>query len=223
MSPAWWRLAVKDLRLEARSREHLNTLLVLSLAVVTVGELAFHDLPQREVVAAGILWVGFAFAASLGLARAFTAERDRGTLESLLLLPIERGHLFLGKVVSQGLLLLILQALTFGLIAFLFNLPISLEMLGSLALVILLGSVGMVAAGVLMGAIAAETRGREVMGPVLLFPLLLPALIAGVHATSELLAGEPLHHVWSQVILLSGYDVAFLAVAWLLFEHAVEP
>lgn len=223
MTPAWWRLALKDLRLEARTRETFNVLLVLSLALVTVGELAFHDLEAHAIVAAGLLWLSFAFAASLGLARTFTQERDRGTLESLLLLPVERGTLFAGKVASQCLLMLVLQALNLALILFLFGLTLRPASLLALVPVLLLATVGIVASGVLIGAVASQTRAREVMAPILLFPVLLPAFIAGVHATITLFEGGDLLDVGTQIVLLLGYDIAFLALAWLLFDHAVEP
>ncbi|HWG90132.1 MAG TPA: heme exporter protein CcmB [Candidatus Thermoplasmatota archaeon] len=223
MTPAWVRLALKDLRLEWRSRELMNTLLVLSLALITVGELSFHDLDESTIVAAGLLWLSFAFTSSLGLARSFTAEHDRGTLETLLLLPVPRGALFFGKVAATSLLLLLLQAMNLALIVLLFGIPLSLATALALAPVLLLATLGVASAGVLLGAVAAQTKGREVMGPVLLFPVLLPALIAGVHATIEILNGAPLHHVGTQLALLFGYDLAFLAVAWLLFEYAVEP
>lgn len=220
MNPAWWRVAAKDARVEMRSRATLVPALLTGLLLVVVGLLAFHDLPERGLVAAGVLWIGLAFAAALGLARAFGAERDRGTLDVLLTLPAERGQVYLGKVVSSfGTILLVALVLV----------PVYLLAGGepvpgqwpALLLVLALGALGLAATGAMMSALASGARGRETLLPVLLVPILVPLLLACLDATEGALNGEPVSAWRNELLILAGYDLAFLAASTLLFESAM--
>ena len=216
------RLAAKDLRAELRSKESATAMLVLALLVAGVGLVAFGREAARAPVAAAVLWTGLTFAASLGFGRAFLAERDRGTWDALLALPVERGTLYLGKVLAN-----VAVVLAVALVA----LPVYLAFAGArpsaaplalLALVVLLGAVGLAASGTLLAAVAAETRAREALVPVLLVPVVFPVLIAAVGATRDALAGEGFEALRGELALLVGYDMAFLAASWLLFESVVE-
>ena len=214
----WHAVARKDILAEARSRETLVPLALLALLVGAVGMLALDGVGDRAAVASAVVWIALAFASSLALARAFGAERDRGTLDTLLALPIDRVGLFVGKTVAS---LVVLVATALALV------PAYLVASGdalpapAFALFVLLGSIGLAATGTMLSALAAQARTRDLMMPVLLFPLLVPLLIAAVHGTQDVLRGLPFAEWRPELLLLMGYDVAFLAAGALLFEEAV--
>ena len=219
MSWAW--IAAKDLRVEARGRETLVPVLLTGLLVVAVGLVAFHDLDARGVVASGVLWMGLAFAASLGLARAFGAEKDRGTLDTLLALPVERGTLYAGKVAASFATTLVVALVLVPVYLLASGDPVPAQWPG-LLLVLALGALGLAATGTMLSALTAQARTRDVLLPVLLLPLLLPLLLATVHGTQDLLAGAGFEAWRPELLVLVGYDVAFLAASALLFDAAME-
>lgn len=221
-APAWARLALKDLRVEVRGRETALPMLLVGATAVTVGLLAFHDHAGGSAdVASGLVWLALAFAASVGLGRAFGAERDGGTLETLLALPLERGTLYAAKAAS-GFALLLLVALVVVPAYFLVDGTGLPRQWGALALLVALGTLGLAATGTMASALAAQARGRDLLLPVLLFPLLVPLLVATVHGTHDVLHDEPFAQWRGEMLLLAGYDLAFLAASALLVDHALE-
>lgn len=215
----WLLVARKDLVEEARSREALVPLLLVGLSVVAVGLLAFHDHAGDVETTAGVLWMGLALAAATTQARAFAAERDRGTLDTLLALPVDRGHLFLGKAAASWALMLVAAlVLAPALLVAQGEAPGSVA---GLVVLLALGTLGLAATGTMLSALAAQARARDALLPVLLLPLLVPVLVAGVHGTMDALNGEPFAQWRPEVLVLLGYDVAFLAASWLLFDQAV--
>lgn len=216
---AWLRVAAKDARVELRARDALQAVLLTGLLVVVVGLLAFHDVEERASVAAGVLWIGLAFAASLGFARAFGAERDRGTLDTLLALPVERGHVYLGKVASSFLTVLVVALVLVPVYLVAGREPVPAQW-PALLLLLALGALGLAATGGMLSMLAAQARSRDALLPVLLAPLAVPLLLAAVHGTMDLLANESFAQWRPELLLLVGYDVAFLAASTLLFEAA---
>lgn len=216
----WLRVAAKDLRVELRARETLLPLALTALLVVAVGALAFHDVHERSAVAAGTLWIGLAFAAATGLARSFGAERDRGTLDTLLSLPLDRSAVYLGKALASLASLLVVALLVLPLL-FAAGAPFPAQW-AALLLVVLLGCAGLAATGTMLSLLAAQARGRDLLLPVLLLPLVVPLLIAAVHGTLDLLDGRPFAEWRPELLLLLGYDVAFAAASALLFESALD-
>lgn len=215
-------IAAKDARVELRSREVLTATLLLGFLVVAIGLLAFRARAGDPDVASGVLWIGLAFAASLGFGRAFLAEKDRSTWDALLALPVERGSLFLGKALANlGVLALVALVACPAYVAFA-GAAFSPASLGLFAVVLALGLVGLAAAGTILAALAAETRARETLVPVLLAPVALPLLVAGVSGTRDALAGAGFPDVQGEILLLLGYDLAVAAASWLLFEYVVE-
>jgi heme exporter protein B len=222
MKAAWARLALRDLRIEARGRETALPMLLVGATALTIGLLAFHDHAGGSAdVASGLVWLALAFAASVGLGRAFGAERDRGTLDTLLTLPVERGTLYLAKAASAFALLLLVAVLVVP-AYFLVEGAAPPAQWPALALLVALGTLGLAATGTVASALAAQTRGRDLLLPVLLFPLVVPLLVATVHGTHDVLHGEPFREWRGEVLLLLGYDLAFLATSVLLIDHALE-
>jgi heme exporter protein B len=193
-------------------------MLVFTLLVLVVFNFAYEF--RRDIVgtiAPGTLWMVFLFAGLLGLARAFAIERDKGTLDGLRLCPVGREGIYLGKLLGNLAFIVAVEAVAVPLFGALFSFPIP----WSAVPILLLGTLGFAAVGTLFSAIAAHTRAREVMLPLLLLPLSVPVIVASVRATQVVLEGSA---VWDTPwpALLSAYDVIFLAVAFLLFETVLD-
>jgi heme exporter protein B len=204
----------KDLAAELRSKELISSMLVFALLVIFIFNFALELNPAaRAQVGAGVLWVTTIFTGTLGLNRSLAAEKDRGSLDGLLLAPVDRSAL------GNLLFILIVEAVILPVFSVLFNVP----MLQPLVLaVVLLGAVGYTAVGTLLASLAMHSRSRDVMLPILLFPVTVPVLIAAVKATSGILAAAE----WSEISLwlnvLIGYDVLFVALAFMVFDYVVE-
>ncbi|MGA2820757.1 MAG: heme exporter protein CcmB [Anaerolineales bacterium] len=210
----------KDLAAELRSKELLGAMLVFALLVLLVFNFALElDLPLRQAVAPGVLWVTFAFAGTLGLNRSLALERERGCWEGLLLAPVDRSAIYLGKAFGSFLFMAIMEALVLPIYSALYN--INLFQPG-LLLVVLLGSIGYVSLGTLLAAMAIQARTRDVLLPILLFPVVLPVLISAVNASAGFLSAAPMDQIWPWLNLLIACDVIFVAVSYLLFEYVVE-
>jgi heme exporter protein B len=173
----------------------------------------------RERVGAGVLWVATVFTGTLGLNRSLAMEKDRGSLDGLLLAPIDRSALYFGKALGNLLFILVVEAIILPVFAILFNLPMLRPML---LLVVILGTVGYAAVGTLLASLAVHSRSRDVMLPILLLPVAVPVLIAAVRASSGVLAAAGWDEIGPWVNLLIGYDVIFVAAAFMLFEYVVE-
>lgn len=220
----WFRqvgaIVSKELAVELRTKENLSAMIVFSLLVLVIFDFAF-DLKGADiqVLGPGILWVAFTFSGIIGLGRSFSAERDTGSLEGMLLAPVDRGAIFIGKASANFLFIVVMEAITLPLFVILFNASLPwLPLIGY----ILLGTLGFAAVGTLLSAIAASTRTREVMLPVLLFPVLVPLLLAAVKITDAVISGRPFDEYSSWVNLLVAYDVILLVVAYVSFEYVVE-
>ncbi len=216
-----WAVARKDLVIELRSRDVLSSALVFTLLVLLIFNFAL-DLTGETVraVAPGILWVTFIFAGMLTLGRTFARERERGSLQGLLLAPLDRGALFLAKLLTNLVLLGIVEVVALpGFIA-LYNLSLRP---GPALLAIALGTLGFATVGTLFAAVAANTRAREALLPLLLFPVLVPVIIGAVAATGRSLAGAdaaPDGPPW--LGLLAAFDAIFLALSYVVFEYVIE-
>jgi heme exporter protein B len=210
----------KDLAAELRSRELLSAMLVFSLLVILIFNFALElDIKTRQSVTAGVLWATFAFAGTLGLNRSMAVEKDRGCLDGLLLAPVDRSAIYFGKVISNLAFMLIVEAIVLPIYSVLYN--INLFQPG-LLLVILLGSVGYTTVGTLLSSMAVQTRTRDVLLPILLFPVVVPILIAAVKASGGYLTGAGMEEILPWLNLLIAYDVIFTAIAFMVFDYVVE-
>jgi heme exporter protein B len=211
----------KDLTAEFRSRELLSAMLVFSMLVILIFNFALELEPGvRKKVTAGVLWTTFAFAGTLGLNRSMAVEKDRGCLDGLLLAPVDRSAIYFGKVISNLAFMLIVEAIVLPMYAVLYN-ELRLFQPGFLG-VILLGSVGYIAVGTLLASMSIQARTRDVLLPILLFPVAIPVLLASVKASSGFLAGAEMSEIWPPLNLLIVYDVIFTAVAFMVFDAVVE-
>jgi heme exporter protein B len=213
-------IARKDLVIEVRGRHALGTLLPFAATVLIAFGFAFG--PGRDVldrVAPGLLWMAVLFSAVIASRRAYQVETEDGALEGLLLAPIDKAAVFLGKAVAVTLELLALVLAVLVLVVLLFDLSVESPLLMVAAFV--LGVVGLAAVGSLFGVVAESARTREAILPMLVLPLVAPVLIAGVRATDLAAAGRS-SELLSWLALLTAFDVVFLSVGVLVFGYLLE-
>ena len=222
--PGFWRatlaLTAKDLRAELRGRELINAMLLFSVLAVLIFSFALElDRAARETSIAGVFWVTVIFSGMLGLNRSLAAEKDRGTLDALLLAPIPRAALFFGKMLSNLIFMLIVAGMLLVLVTVLFNLSMFVPWL---LIVILLGTVGFGVVGTLLSSMTVHTRARETMLPILLLPVSLPIILTAVKASTAILTGTPQEDwiAWPQMLFVA--DIILLALAYVLFDFVVE-
>ncbi len=210
----------KDVAAEIRSRELISAMLVFSLLVVLIFNFALElDRFARENVAAGVLWVTFIFAGTLGLNRTFAAEKDRGSFDGLLLAPVDRTTIYFGKLIATIVFMLIVEIIVIPVFSVLY----SISLLHPLLLgVMLLGTLGYAAVGTLLACMAAHTRTRDVLLPILLFPVTIPVVIAAVKASAGILLAFEWGDLAPWINLLIVYDTIFIAVAFMVFDYLVE-
>jgi heme exporter protein B len=213
-------VAWKDLRIELRSRETVSAMLVFALLAVMLFSFALEfDRVGREAAAAGVLWVTLVFAGTLGLGRSLGREKDEGTLDGLLLAPSDRSALYFGKLIGSFLFMSVVALMLVPVLALLFDSPFIQPLIIG---VVLMGILGYAGVGVLVASMAAYTRGREVLLPVLLLPIALSILIPAVRATRGLLEGQPLSEIMVWINLLGAAGAIYILLAYLLFDYVVE-
>lgn len=231
-----WTILWKDVRLEWRTKEALSGMLVFGLLVIVIFNFSFD--PSAEEIrqfGAGLLWIAYTFAGVLGMNRSFASERENGCLQSLLMAPIDRSSLYLGKWLANCFFMLMAEVVILPLFLFVFDVPLTAH-LGTVVLVTLLGTLGFTCLGTLFAGVAMNTRMREVLLPVLLFPVSLPLLMWAVEST-----GAAFHNAYLEPLIAHGqesmaarvedggalkflmaYDMIFGAVCTLVFSFVVE-
>jgi heme exporter protein B len=214
-----WLVLRKDLTVEVRSLEIAYTTLFFAVSCVLVFAFALvRDGRAPEDGAAGILWIAIAFAGTLALGRAFERERQSETLRALLLAPAARPAIYVGKLLGIVSLLLACEVVLVPLVALLFQAPLFAQPVW-LAVVLLAGTIGFAAVGTLFAAMLVRARTRDVLLPVLLYPITVPVIIAGVRATSTLLQPEvDMAGIRFWLALLGCFDVVFVTLALWTFE-----
>ncbi len=213
---------VKDLRLEWRHRETLASMCVFGILVVFLFNFAFESGGEERLrLLPGLLWIAFAFSGILGFNRSFATERENACLEGMALAPVDPGAIYLGKTLANLVFLAIAEVVIVFAVALWYNFSF-LPSLKWFALITFLSTLGYVAVGTIFGAVAANTRMREVMLPVLQFPVAVPIFIAGIEATTGALKGDSPSLYLSWINLAAGFSVIFLVLSYLLFEYVLE-
>jgi len=217
-----WIILWKDLLTERRSKESLNALLFFALLLLFLFEFALG--PDRErlrAAAPGLLWLSFILAGLLGLGRSFVAERDNDCWEGLRLTPGDKSAIYLGKVLGNVVLMAAIEIVFIVLFGFFYDVDLW-TVLGPLAVVLILGTIGLATVGTLFAAMTAQLRVRELLFPVLLLPAQVPMLLATVSATEAALAGQPLAQVSHWLKLLVAADIVYAAIGLLTFEFILD-
>jgi heme exporter protein B len=218
---AWsqlWAIIWKDLRSELRTRQAWMSMGLFALLTLVVFNFAFDlRVENLATVGPGALWIAFIFASILGLSRNITVEQDRGPMDRLLIAPVDRSIVYLAKVIGNVIVISVIEAVALPIFATLYNLPIVQP---AIAPIMLLGTIGVAAVGTQFAALAANTRARELLTPLLIFPLIVPVVIGAVRATEALLT--PIHGDAPWLGLLAAFDIIFLSVSAITFQFVVE-
>ena len=214
-----WVVVKKDLTVEVRSLEIVSTTMFFAVTVVLMFSfgLVVDGRPLNDVAAA-ILWVAIAFSGTLALGRTFERERQHDTLRALLLAPADRPALYVGKLVGILLLLGLVELVLVPLVGLLFNAPVIAQVV-PLAGLVILGTLGFASVGTLFAAMLVRARSRDVLLPIMLYPMTVPVMIAGVRGTAALFQPTPdpaVAQFW--LALLAAFDVVFVILALWTFE-----
>jgi len=224
------QIAKKDLKAEFRTKQMLNSMVIFALLVIVIFSFAFgneatifvSNLNKKivDLLAPGMLWIAFTFAGMLGLSRSFAGEKEEGCLEGLKLCPADRSAIYNGKVLSNAVLMFLMEIATLPIFVVLFSYDI--KNLPGLIVVIILGTSGFIFVGTLLSALTVNTRTREILLPVILFPVLIPVILSAVTATGTMLANGDFSDVSGEMQILVVYDIIFFVVAQMVFEYTIE-
>jgi heme exporter protein B len=215
-------VAGKDLRVELRSRTAFVSAVTLAALILLIFNFARDAaVVSREALVPSVLWVTLAFVGVTVLNRSFTMERENGALDGLLLAPVSRSAVFLGKYLANLAFVLVVELVTVLLVVLFFGADLR-GTLGALLATVFLASAGFVAIGTVFAAMTARTRFAELMLPLLLLPFLVPPVIAGVQVTTRLLAGRPVSEIAGWLRILGLYDLVFFTVCLLVFPSLMD-
>ena len=215
-------LLKKDLVIELRRRESLLTMFFFGTLLLFVFHFSFDLVPERVAeMTPALLWLAFLFTGTLGLAQLFEAERGNHCLEALLLSPMDRGALFLAKTAFNFILMFLVEIVVIPLFWILFNLR-SWDVIPYLFFVTLLGTVGFCVLGTLLSAVTLKARARELLLPLVLFPLMIPVILGTIRCMETILRVGELGDALPWLRLLIGFDVIFLTVGVLIFDWVIE-
>ena len=215
-------LLAKDLLIEWRTRARLNALIFFALATLLLFSFAVG--PDTKVLArnaGGYLWLALLFSSVLALGESFRVEQENLTLDGLRLAPADARAIFLSKALGNALLLMLLGAILIPVMVALYAVHIAMG-LGPFAITVTLGCMAISAPGTVYSAIASNARARDVLLPLLLFPLIIPALLAAAKATSLVLQGDPMNQLGSWFGLLIGFNLIYWGLGFLLFPRVIE-
>ncbi len=191
---------------------------MFALLVLVIFNFAFDlHVDNKSAVAPGALWVAFIFASLLGLGRTIAAEREQGSMDRLLLCPVDRKAIYLAKLLGNLLFIGVVEIIALPVYAALFDVPL---LAGGLIPIVLLGTLGIAIIGTLFATMAAATRARELLLPILVFPLIVPVVIGAVRATEALLVPSSNEPPWLGLII--AFDIIFLSVSMLTFQYVIE-
>lgn len=212
----------KDLTTERRSKAGINAVAFMGVLVLLLFGFALGpDTEALRRAAAGALWLAILFAGVLAFNRSYQLELDGGALESLLLYPGSRWAIYAGKLIANLVFVLIVEAIVIPVALVLYQVALPSGWPALLG-VTLLGTVGFVTLGTFYAAMSSRSRAREVLLPLLLFPMLIPVLLSAVEASTSLLGGDPMLEAGAWVRLLGAFDIIFLVASLLAFEYVIE-
>ncbi|MCH8144753.1 MAG: heme exporter protein CcmB [Gemmatimonadetes bacterium] len=217
-----WAIIAKDAMVEWRTKTAFLSAMVFAILVLSILFFARDPTAVSSLdVAPGALWVTFTFAAMVGLNRAFLLERENGAMDGMLLTPIPRTAIFVGKMGGNLLFVALVEAISIPLFILFYNVSLA-GRLPQLILVTAMATVAFVAVGTLLSAMVVRTRFAELMLPVLLLPFLIPPVVSAVQVTARILAGRPLSEMMPWLKLLAGFDIVFCVLTVLLFEATLD-
>ncbi len=217
-----WAIAQKDIVAELRTRETILSMLLFGFLVILIFNFGIEPgLREENLVEPGVLWAAFTFAGILGLGRSFIAEKENDCLQGLLLCPVDRSVIYLGKFLGNLIFTLLMGVVVFLFFSVLYNVDL-VSAFFPMLLILVMASVGFSAVGTLFSAVSVGVRTRDVMLSILLFPVMVPVVLASAKSTAAVLDGKGLGAAGMWLALLLVYDVVFLVVSVLVFDYAIE-
>ena len=212
----------KDFVTELKTRELFSSMFVFAVLVMLIFIFSIDlSLVNANQIGPGVLWVAILFAGTLGLNRSFALEKENDCLQGLMLTPVDRSAIFFGKMLSNLIFLLIMEAFLLPVFMVFFNVEI-LPHLGALLAVILMGTLGFSALGTLLSSLSSNLKTREIMLPILLYPLMVPIAIGAVRLTGQILDGKSLADMMNWVGLILCFDIIYIAVSIITIDHILE-
>jgi len=217
-----WAVARKDLLMELRGKEMVSSIFIFATLTLLILNFALDmNRIDTRAAAAGAMWVAFLFAGSVTMNRSFMSEKENDCLAALTLAPVDHAAIFFGKLAANFILMTVAEAVIVPTLITLFNVNV-MERPGWQALVILLGTLGFLTIGTLVAAMAVNLRARELLGPLLMLPVVSPVIIAAAQASAGLVNGAPIDELAVWFRILATFDVIYLVVAWMVFERLIE-
>jgi heme exporter protein B len=217
-----WAVFRKDLLIELRTKDSLNAMLFFGIVVLVIFNFALESVRDSiRAAVPGVLWVSFVFSGTLGLNRMFASEKENSCLQGLLMVPMDRGIIYLGKTMAAAVFMLIAEAVIFVCSLIFFNLTVWSE-IPWLVLVFFVGTLGFTAVGTILSAISVNTRMREVLLPLILFPVVLPILVNAVEATNIILNTVDYRALKLPLTIMSTFTIVFGMLSYLLFDFVLE-
>ncbi len=212
----------KDVMIELRTKEILSAMFTFAILLLIIFNFAFSLSTELiKFAAPAILWVSFTFAGVLGLSRSFAIEKEGNSIMGLLLTPVDRSVLFFGKMIGNFIFVLIVELIILPLFSLFFNFSFT-DVLLPLLLVMALGTLGFVSVGTLFSAVALNTKLREVLLPILLFPIVIPVIVSSVKLTGSIIDGDLGLLGDSALKILISFDLIFIATCAVTFEYVLE-
>ena len=212
----------KDFITELKTRELFSSMFIFALLVIIIFVFSVNlSIVGAREIGPGVLWVAFLFAGTIGLNRSFMLEKENGCLQGLLLAPLDRTALYFGKLVSNFVFLLIMEAFMLPLFMIFFNIDLIQHLL-PLLYVILVGTLGFCAIGTLLSSLSVNLKTRDIMLPILLYPLMVPIVIGSVQMTGQVLSGEPLSDMMNWVSLTLCFDIIYIAISIMVIDFVLE-
>lgn len=212
----------KDFVTELKTRELLSAMFIFALLVILIFIFSINlSIVKASEVGPGILWVAFLFAGTIGLNRSFMLEKENGCLMGLLLVPADRTAIYFGKLISNLIFLSIMELFILPLFMIFFNIDL-LSHLGPLLVVVFLGTLGFCALGTLLSSLSSNLKTREIMLPILLYPLLIPIIIGAVRMTGQILDGTELFDMMKWIGLTASFDIIYIGVSIMTIDYILE-
>lgn len=212
----------KDFVNELKTRELFSSMFVFALLVMLIFIFSINlSIVSANQVGPGVLWVAILFAGTLGLNRSFTLENENGCLQGLMLAPVDRSVIYFGKMLSNLVFLLIMEAFLLPVFMIFFNVEVTSHLVPLLT-VLFMGTVGFSALGTLLSSVSSNLKTREIMLPILLYPLMVPVAIGSVRMTGQILDGKSLADMMNWVGLILAFDIIFISASLMTIDHILE-
>lgn len=212
----------KDFVTELKTRELFSSMFVFAVLVMLIFIFSINlSIVKANQVGPGVLWVAILFAGTLGLNRSFTLEKENGCLQGLMLAPVDRSAIYFGKMLSNLAFLLIMETFLLPVFMIFFNVDVGSH-LAPLLVVICMGTLGFSALGTLLSSLSSNLKTREIMLPILLYPLIVPIAIGSVRLTGQILDGKSLADMMNWVGLILCFDIIFISASIMTIDHILE-